>query len=123
MKKPKVLKKTKKISNIEFLSELPFFDKKPKELTNIQLWKESPFHPSERKKRPRRLTKYQILQNMLPFFDSAGISRSEHTHKYYAETWDVEVIDNKSLDDSLVLAKKISNDLFRDLLGGMRGFK
>ena len=54
MKKPKVLKKTKKISNIEFLSELPFFDKKPKELTNIQLSKELLFHPSERKKKDQK---------------------------------------------------------------------
>ena len=53
---------------------------------------------------------------MLPFFDSVGISRSEHTHKYYAETYDVEIIDNKSLDYSLFLAIKSINDLFRDLL-------
>ena len=118
-----VKKKNKKISNIEFLSELPFFDKKPKELTNIQVSKELPFHPSERKKRPKRLTKHQILQNVLPFFDSVGISRREHAHKYYAETYDVEVIDNKSLDDSLFLAKKSINDLFRDLLREKRGFK
>ena len=39
-----VKKKNKKVSNIEFLSELPFFDKKPKKLTNIQLSKELPFH-------------------------------------------------------------------------------
>ena len=58
-------KKNKKIINIEFLSELPFFDKKPKELTNIQLSNELPFHPPERKKRPKRLTKHQILQNAL----------------------------------------------------------
>ena len=118
-----VMKKNKKISNIEFLSELPFFDKKPKELTNIQLSKELPFHPSERKKRPKRLTKHQILQNVLPFFDSVGISRREHAHKYYAETYDVEVIDNTSLDDSLFLAKRSINDLFRDLLREKRGFK
>ena len=118
-----VKKKNKKISNIEFLSELPFFDKKPKELTNIQLSKELPFHPSERKKRPKRLTKHQILQNVLPFFDSVGISRREHAHKYYAETYDVEVIDNTSLDDSLFLAKRSINDLFRDSLREKRGFK
>ena len=53
---------------------------------------------------------------MLPFFDSVGISRSEHTHKYYAETYDVEIIDNKSLDYSSFLAIKSINDLFRDLL-------
>ena len=46
-----------------------------------------------------------------------------HAHKYYAETYDVEVIDNKSLDDSLFLAKKSINDLFRDLLREKRGFK
>ena len=116
-----VKKKNKKVSNIEFLSELPFFDKKPKKLTNIQLSKELPFH--WRKKRPKRLTKHQILQNVLPFFNSVGISRSEHTHKYYAETYDVEVIDNKSLDDSLFLVKKSISDLFRDLLRENRGFK
>ena len=58
-----------------------------------------------------------------PFFDSVEISRSENTHKYYAETYDVEVIDNKSLDDSLFLANKSINDLFRDLLREKRGFK
>ena len=56
--------RTKKIV-ISSLSELPFFDKKPKELTNIQLSNELPFHPPERKKRPKRLTKHQILQNAL----------------------------------------------------------
>ena len=56
-------------------------------------------------------------------YDSVGISRREHAHKYYAETYDVEVIDNKSLDDSLFLAKKSINDLFRDLLREKRGFK
>ena len=45
-----VKKKNKKIGNIEFLSELPFFDKKPKELTNIQLSRDLTFHPSEKKK-------------------------------------------------------------------------
>ena len=68
VKKPKMLKERTKKIVISSLSELPFFDKKPKELTNIQLSKELPFHPSERKKRPKRLTKHQILQNVLPFF-------------------------------------------------------
>ena len=51
MKNPKVLKKEQKISDIEFLSELTFFDKKPKELTNIQLSKNYFFiHQKEKKK-------------------------------------------------------------------------
>ena len=95
-------KSNKKISNISLLSELPFFDKKTKDLCNKELSEALPFFPEkQRKKRPKRLTKYQILQNVLPFFYSVGISRSGHTKKYFAETYDVEVIDNKSLDDSL----------------------
>ena len=80
-----------------------------------------PFLP-KRKKRPKRLTKHQILENILPFYDSVGISRIEHVHKYYTETYDVEVIDNTCLDDSLFLAKSSINNLFRDLLREKRGF-
>ena len=117
-----MLKNNKKISNISLLSELPFFPKKPKELSNKQLSDILPF-PPRRKKRSKRLTKRQILENVLTLYDSVVISRREHAHKYYAETYDVEVIDNKSLDDSLFLAKKSINDLFRDLLREKREFK
>ena len=110
------------MSNISLLSELPFFPKKPKELSNKQLSDILPF-PPRRKKRSKRLTKRQVLENVLTLYDSVVISRREHTHKYYAETYDVEVIDNKSLDDSLFLAKKSINDLFRDLLREKREFK
>ena len=115
-------KKDKEISNIKFLSELPSFSKEPKELTNIELSKELPF-PSKKPKRPKRLTKHQILQNVLPLYDSVGISRREHAHKYHAETYDVEITDRISLDDSLFLAKRSINDLFKDLLREKRGFK
>ena len=114
-----VEKKNKKTSNISLLSELPFFHKKPKELTNKQLSEALPFQ-SKRKKRPKRLTKRQILENVLPLYDSVGILRRDHAHKYYAATYDVEVINHKSLDDSLFLVKKSINDLFRGLLRKMR---
>ena len=126
MKKSKSQKKRiEKISNIELLSELPFFDKKPKELSNKELSEALPFFPEKpkRKKRPRKLTKYQVLQNVLPFFDSVGISRREHAYKYFTETYDIEVMDNKSLNDPLFLAKRSINDLFRDLLKEKRGFR
>ena len=100
---------------------LSFF-KETKEWTNEQLSDALPF-PPKRNKRSKRLTKHQILQNILPLYDSVGISRREHAHKYYAETCDVEVIDNTSLDDSLFLAKSSINNLFRDLLREKRGFK
>ena len=79
--------------------------------------------PPKRKKIPKRLTKHQVLENILPFYDTVGISRREHAHRYYAETYDDEVIDNKSLDDLLFLAKRSVNDLFKDLLQEKRGFK
>ena len=67
-------KKNKKSSNISLLSELPFFYKKPKELTNKQLSEALPFLPKKPKK-PKRLTKRQILENILPLYDRVGILR------------------------------------------------
>ena len=115
----KIKKKIKKFTNARFLSELPFF---PKKLTNYQLSKKLPFFP-RKSKRPKRLTKHQILKNILPFYDSVGISRKQHAFRNYAETYDVEVVDRISLSDSLFLAKSSIIDLFKDLLKEKRGFK
>ena len=73
-------KRNKRFSNIKFLSELPFFSKESKELTNKKLSDVLPF-PAKRKRRPKRLTKHQVLSNILPFYDDVGISRREHAHK------------------------------------------
>ena len=111
-------KKNKEFSNIKFLSEWPFFSKEPKEpkeLTIKQLSDVLPF-PPKKPKRSKRLTKYQILSNVLPFFDDVGISRREHALREYAETYDVEIMDNKSLDDSLFLGKRSIKDFLKDLL-------
>ena len=115
-------KKNKYFSDIRFLSELPFFQEEPKKLTKKQLSEALPF-PPKRKKRPKRLSKHQILQNILPFYDSVGILRREHAHEYYAETYNVEVTDKISLADSLFLAKSSIINLFKDLLEQKRGFK
>ena len=115
-------KKNKKISNIELLSELLYFSKESKELTIKQLSDVLPFSP-KRKKRSKRLTKHQILQNILPFYDSVGISRRERAYRGYAATYNVEVSDRISLNDSLFLAKSSINDSFKDLLREKRGFK
>ena len=96
-------KKKKKSSNIDILSESQSFSKK---LKNIDLSKELPFFPPKRKKRYKRLTKYQILSNILPFFDTADISRRQYAFRNYAGTCEVEVMDSKSLDDSLFFTKK-----------------
>ena len=101
---------------------MPLFHKKPKELTIKKLSEELPFFP-KRKKRKKRLTKYQILRNILPFFDTVGIVKNEHDHRGYAESYNVEVMDNKSLDDSLFLARRSIKYFFKDLLEEKRGFK
>ena len=99
-----------------------FFLKESKKLTNKELSKKLPFFP-KRKKRKKGLTKYQILSNILSFFHTVGIVKREHAHKGYAETYNVEVMDNKSLDDSLFLAKRSIKDFLKDLLEEKRGFK
>ena len=66
----------------------------------------------------------KILSNILPFFDDVGISRRERALRGYAESYNVEVMDTKSLNDSLFLAtKKGINDFIRDLWEERRGFK
>ena len=75
--------------------------------------KELPFFP-KRPKRQKRLTKHQILQNILPFYDSVGISRSQYAHKNYAATYNVEVTDRISLADSLFSAKSSIIYLLKD---------
>ena len=118
--KSKHLKKKKKnFTNARFLSELTFFPKKVKNLTNYQLSRELPFLP----KRSKRPTNHQILKNVIPLYDSVGISKRERAFKNYAETYEVEVVDRISLSDSLFLAKSSIIDLFSDLLEEKRGFK
>ena len=115
-------KKNKNFTNNRFLSELSFFPKKVKNLANYQLLREVPFFP-KRSKRPKRLTKHQILRNILPLYDSVGISKRKRAFKGYAETYNVEVTDRKSLADSIFLAKSSITDLLSDLLEEKRGFK
>ena len=109
-------KKKKKTKNIPRLSP-PF-----KKLSNKQLLDILPLS-SERKKRPKRLTKYQILRNLLPHFDDVGILRKQYAFRNYAGTYEVDVMETKSLDDSLFLAKKSIIDFFRELLEEKKGFK
>ena len=118
----KFKKKRKHFTNNSFLSELPFFPKKVKNLSNYQLSRELPFFP-KRSKRPKRLMKHQILRNILPLYYSVGISKKESSFRGYAETYNVEVTDRKSLADSLFLAKSSVIDLFSDLWEEKRGFK
>ena len=90
--KSKNLKKRRILQLLDFYLSYHFFLRK-------QLSRELPFFP-KRSKRPKRLTKHQILRNILPFYDSVGISRKQCAFRGFAETYNVEVIDTKSLADS-----------------------
>ena len=56
---------------------------------------------------------YEFLPE-LPFYDDINISRKERAFKKYAETYAVEIINNKSLS---------LTNLFDELLREKRGFK
>ena len=60
---------------------------------------------------------------VLPFYDDVGILRKRRAFKNYAETYEVETINNKSLNGLLFLSKNSIKNLFNDLLREKRGFK
>ena len=121
------------IKNEDLLKIQPFFSEEiknfkkrkknyiSKKLSNIQLSKELPFFPKS-SKRSKRLTKYQILSNIWPLFDTVRITR-RYPFRRYAGSFDVEVMDSTSLDDSLFLTKRSIINFFKDLLEEKRGFQ
>ena len=92
--------------------------KKPK-ISNKELSQALPFHP----KKTKKLTKRQILQNILPFPETVGFFRRERAFRGSAETYNVEVIDNIGLRDSLYLAKRSITNFLKDKLQEKRSFK
>ena len=65
---------------------------------------------------------YELLRE-LPFYDVVNISKKERAFKRYAETYKVEIINNKSLSDSVSVSKNSIKNLFAELLREKRGFK
>ena len=65
---------------------------------------------------------YELLRE-LPFYDDINISRKERAFRGYAETYKVEIINNKSLSDLLSVSKNSITNLFDELLREKRGFK
>ena len=95
----------KEFTNAKLLSELPFFEKpikaKIKQLTTKKLLQEQPFYKQSIKNpRVEKLRNVELLRE-LPFYDDINISRKERAFRRYAETYKVEVINNKSLSDLL----------------------
>ena len=106
------------------MSELPFFEEpikaKIKELSIKKLLSKQPFYKQPIKKPcVKKLGNSELLCE-LPFYDDINISRKERAFKVHAETYKVEIINNKSLSDLLFVSKNSIKNLFDELL---RGFK
>ena len=89
---------------------------------NINLLKQLPFYGKTIKPHVKKLSNLELLRE-LPFYDEINISRKERAFKKYAETYQVEIINNKSLSDSLSVNKISIKNLFDKLLRGKSGFK
>ena len=116
-------------NNINLLKQLPFYGKtiKPriKEFTHAKLLSELPFFEKPIKTKIQQLRTKKLLskQPFLPFYNDIIISRKKRAFKKYAQTYEVEIIDNKSLSDSLSASKNSIKNLFDGFLGEKRGFK
>ena len=75
---------------------------KIKQLTTKDLLSEQPFYKqSIRKLRSKKLINQQLLQ-VLSFYDDVVILRKQKAFKNYGATYEVETIDNKSLDEFII---------------------
>ena len=89
---------------------------------NINLLKQLPFYGKTIKPHVKKLSNLELLGE-LPFYDEINISRKDRAFKKYAETYQVEIINNKSLSGSLPVSKISIKNLFDKLLKEKRGFK
>ena len=116
----------KEFTNVKLLSELSIFEKrikaKSKQLTTKKLLQEQPFD-KQSIKRPciKKLKNYELIRE-LPFYDDINISRKERAFKIYVETFEVDIINNKSLSDSLSVSKNSMKNLFDELLREKKAF-
>ena len=117
----------KEFTNGKLLSELPVFEKpikaKIKQSTTKKLLQEQSFYKQPIKKLGiKKLKNYELLRE-LPFYDDINISRKERAFRGYAETYKVEIINNRNLSDLLSVIKNSIKNLFDELLREKRGFK
>ena len=117
----------KKFTNAKLLSELPFFEKPKKanmkQLTIKELLQKQSFYKQPIKKPCIKKLNNQELLRDLPFYDDVNILRSKRTFRGYAETYKVEIINNRNLSDLLSAIKNSTKNLFDELLREKRGFK
>ena len=98
MKSKNLKKRTKVLLIIDFYMNYHFFLKKLKIFTNYQVSIKFPFFP-KKSKSSKRLTNHHKLRNIVLLYNSVGISKRERAFRGYAENYNVEVTDTKSLAD------------------------
>ena len=92
-------------------------------MSTKELLSKQPFYKQPiQKLRVKKLNNHKLLRE-LPFYDDINISRKEGAFRRYAETYKEEIINNKSLSDSLSLRKYSIKGLFDELLREKRSFK
>ena len=85
-------------------------------MSTKELLSKQPFYKQPIKKTHVKKLSNRKLLHELPFYDDINISRKERAFKKYAETYEVEIINNKNLSGSLVINKPAIEDLFSNLL-------
>ena len=63
------------------------------------------------------------LLHQLPFYDELNILKTSQGFKGYARNYGVEIVDSKDPLDQLEAFKSDIEDLFKDLLDEIKGFK
>ena len=92
-------------------------------MSTKELLSKQPFYKQPIKKlRVKKLSNHELLHE-LPFYDGINISRNVRAFKKCAETYEVEIVNNKTLSDSLTVSKNSIKNLFDELLREERGFK
>ena len=87
-----------------------------------KLLSEKPFYREPIKKpRIKKLNNHELLRE-LTFYNDINISRNERVLRGYAKTYKVEIINNKSLSNSLSVSKNSIKDFFDELVREKRGF-
>ena len=93
------------------------------------LWDESkifkmlPFCNSYiQKPKIKKLSNLQLLKE-LPFYDNLNIVKNKTAFSGYSRSYKVEIIDKRDVIIQLKASKTSIENLFKDLLVGMKGFK
>ena len=70
----------------------------------------------------KKLSNIKLLQE-LPFYDELGIVKNSDAFRGYARSYQVEILDKKDSLVQLEVRKSSIEDLFKDLLNEIKGFK